>query len=61
MDSLEVVTGDGHRFVAPFHVTIRAKEAHIEGQPGVKYQVLVDGERIVDVESRGKDLVPLGR
>ena len=41
--------------LAPFPVTIRDGEAHIDGQAGVHYQVLVDGEQIIDVTSKGPD------
>jgi len=57
LDSLSVAADDEHRVVAPFPVTLRDGKAHVEARAGVKYQVLVDGERIVDVESRGEDVV----
>ena len=44
---------------APFPVTIRDGAAHIEGQAGVAYQVLVNGQTIIDVNSTGQDVVPL--
>ena len=48
-----------HRVAAPFPVTIREGAAHIEGREGVAYQIVVDGKRIVDVKSQGRDVVPL--
>jgi hypothetical protein len=56
---LSVATDDKHRVAAPFPVTLRHGRAHIEARPGVDYQLLVDGERIVNVSSQGKDVVPL--
>jgi hypothetical protein len=57
LDSLDVAVGGDHRVAAPFPVTIRGNEAHVEAREGVKYQVLIDGERILDVDSRGKDVL----
>jgi hypothetical protein len=59
VDSLAVVADGGHRVVAPLPVSIRDGAAHIRGQPGLKYQVLIDGRRIVDVVSQGEDVVPV--
>ncbi|MHC4198639.1 MAG: prenyltransferase/squalene oxidase repeat-containing protein [Planctomycetota bacterium] len=64
VDSLAVAVGEGrtgrkHRLAAPFPVTIRDGKAHLSAKRGVAYQVLVDGRRIIDVESRGADVVPL--
>ena len=33
--------------------------AEIRATKGVSYQVIVDGERIVDVASKGNDVIPL--
>jgi len=59
VDHLSVAADAKHRVVAPFPVTIRDGAAHVEGRAGVKYQVVVDGERIVDVKSKGQDVVAL--
>jgi hypothetical protein len=59
IDSLAVAIGGGHRVVAPFPVTIRDGQAHVQARNGVTYQVVVDGERIVQVNSRGDDIIPL--
>jgi hypothetical protein len=59
LDSLAVALGGGHRVVAPFPVKMQGSEAHIDGRVGVKYQVLVDGHEILDVESHGKDVLRL--
>ncbi len=59
LDSLAVAAQDQHRIVAPFPVEIRGAVAHVSGRAGVKYQVLIDGTRIVDVTSQGRDVIPL--
>jgi hypothetical protein len=59
LDSLAVATAAGHRIVAPFPVTIRDGQAHIQACEGVAYQVVVDGQRIIQVNSRGDDSIPL--
>ncbi len=60
-DSLAVAVGDMHRVVSPFPVTIRGGKARICAKQGITYQVLVDGRRLVDVASVGKDVVSLDR
>ena len=57
LDSIAVANDGRHRVVAPFPVTIRAGRAHIRARQGVTYQALVDGQRIVNVASRGDDEV----
>jgi len=56
---LDVATDAAHRVAAPFPVEIRQKRAIIQGKPGITYQILLDGEKIVDVESQGTDVIPL--
>jgi hypothetical protein len=59
LDSLAVASAGEHRVVAPFPVTIRDGVAHIEAREGLGYQIVVDGERVVDVTSRGNDSIAL--
>ncbi|MFP4057425.1 MAG: hypothetical protein ACLF0G_11200 [Candidatus Brocadiia bacterium] len=59
VDSLAVAADGGHRVAAPFPVRIRDGQAHIQAEAGLRYQILIDGERIVGVESKGGDVVPL--
>jgi hypothetical protein len=59
LDSLAVAVGGGRRVVAPFPVSITGGLAHVQGQEGVAYQIVVDGARIVSVNSRGADVIPL--
>lgn len=54
------VARDGETVVAaPFPVTIREGNAYIKGREGIPYQVIVNGKRIVNVESGGVNVVPL--
>jgi hypothetical protein len=59
LDALGRASDGRHVVVAPFPVTVRDGKAYVQGKAGTKYQVLVGGERIVDVESNGEDLVEL--
>jgi len=59
LDSLSVATEGRHHVAAPFPVTLRDGQAHIKGRSGVTYQVLIDGERIVEITSQGDDVMPL--
>ncbi|MBN2473719.1 MAG: hypothetical protein JXB62_03875 [Pirellulales bacterium] len=59
LDCLSVAADGNHRVAAPFPVTLGEGKARIEGIAGVEYQVIVDGSRIIDVKSHGRDTVPL--
>jgi hypothetical protein len=59
VDSLAVAANDRHRVAAPFPVELRGGQAHVQGKKGTTYQILVDGERIIDVQSKGADVIPL--
>ena len=59
VDSLDVATVDGHRVAAPFHVAADEGRATIAASVGTRYQVLVDGLRIIDVVSEGNDVIDL--
>ena len=59
LDFLSVASDKQHRVAAPFPVTLRDGKAHIRALRGTKYQVLIDGKKIVDVTSQGDDVVPL--
>ncbi len=58
-DSLEMAATGAHCVVAPFPVEIQNGKAQIQATPGVKYQVLIDGARVVDVASKGRDEITL--
>ncbi len=57
LDSLSVAIDGKHRIVAPFPVTLHDGKARVQGRAGVEYEVLIDGEKIVDVTSQGEDIV----
>ena len=59
VDSLAVAADRAYRVAAPFPVRVRDGKARIRAKRGVTYQILVDGRRIIDVKSRGMDVVPL--
>jgi hypothetical protein len=59
VDFLSVAADAGHRVAAPFPVTIREGKAYVRAERGVDYQVLVDGQRIVDIKSQGTDVISL--
>jgi len=58
-DSLAVAADGKHRVVAPFPVELRDGKAHLRAKAGLSYQVLLDGQKIIDVTSEGTDIVPL--
>jgi len=59
VDSLAVAADKNHRIAAPFPVEIQNDNAIIHAQKGIKYQVLIDGERIIDITSNGIDKIKL--
>ena len=59
LDALCVASAGQHRIAAPFPTTIRDGQAHVRAKAGVKYQVIIDGRRIVELESHGDDVVLL--
>lgn len=59
LDNLAVATDGNCRVVAPFPVTVGDGRAYVQAQRGARYQLLMDGRRIVDVDSSGQDVVPL--
>jgi hypothetical protein len=58
LDSLAVAAEGKRRVAAPFPVTIRDGKAFIQAPPGLKYQLLVNGN-VVDVAPEANDRVPL--
>jgi len=59
LDSLAVAANKKHRVVAPFPVAIRGGVAVVRARKGSRYQVVINGKRIVTVESKGVDRIPL--
>jgi hypothetical protein len=58
-DDLSVGFDEKHRVVSPYPVTLEGGVARISARKGLRYQVLIDGTRIVDVESQGEDVIPV--
>ena len=58
LDSLAVGAAGSHRIAAPYPVTIEGGKAVIRAKKGAAYQVVIDGQRIVDVKSEGVDTIP---
>jgi hypothetical protein len=59
LDAISVAADAAHRVAAPFPVELTGDQAIIQGIPGVNYQVIVDGRRIVGVRSKGRDVIEL--
>lgn len=59
VDFLSVADDGRHRVAAPVPVVLRDGLARLRGKPGLRYQVVVDGKRIVDVVSQGDDVIGL--
>ena len=59
LDSLSLAHDGSHRVVAPFPATLDGDHAQIQGRRGVNYQVLIDGKRVVTVQSQGTDRISL--
>jgi hypothetical protein len=59
LDALSTATDGHHRVTAPYPVAIENGQAIVDARAGTTYQVIVDGERVIDVRSNGRDVVPL--
>lgn len=56
----QILDGKGHRVVVPFPAELRGDRLIIHAQPGVRYQIVIDGGKsIVEIESGGKDEFPI--
>jgi hypothetical protein len=60
VDSVAVTTDGNFRVAAPFPADISGDKAIIQGQNGLIYQVLVNDKKIINVRSRGRDVIALG-
>ncbi|HIQ20547.1 MAG TPA: hypothetical protein EYH34_04820 [Planctomycetes bacterium] len=56
---LDVATDGRHRVAAPFPLQLENGRAIVDARAGLRYQLLVDGERIIDVLSQGRDVIEL--
>lgn len=59
LDGLAFAADANHRVVSPFPVTLSQGHAHVDSEPGVAYQLVINGARVVDVAGQGNDVVPL--
>ena len=59
LDSLSLASDGKHRVLAPFPVTLQDGNAHVHAKAGTSYQLLIDGARVVKIDSVGEDVVPL--
>ncbi|HID23100.1 MAG TPA: hypothetical protein EYP14_11960 [Planctomycetaceae bacterium] len=59
LDSLAVARVGDHRLVAPFPIEVRDGRPVVHARRGLRYQVLLDGERVLSVESDGEDSLPV--
>ncbi|MEM7013639.1 MAG: hypothetical protein AAF585_19380 [Verrucomicrobiota bacterium] len=50
---LHIVRHTDHVVVSPFPAVIEGGKLRVDAPDGVEFQVLVDGERIVDIEANG--------
>ncbi|MGQ9605993.1 MAG: hypothetical protein ACUVTW_07300 [Thermogutta sp.] len=56
----QVLDVKGHRVVVPFPAELRGDRLIIHAQPGVRYQIVIDGGKsIIEIESGGKDEFPI--
>ncbi len=58
VDSLAVAVEGGHRVAAPFPVTLRDGQAHLQSPKGLGYEILVNG-RVVQVPAEANGVVSL--
>ena len=59
LDFLSVASDGKHRVASPFPVKLEGNEAHIKAVRGTTYQIIVDGRQILDIKSKGDDVVSL--
>lgn len=59
VDSLSVAADGNHRVAAPFKVVLAGGKIQIDAKQGLAYQVLMDGKKVIDVVSQGRDLIEL--
>lgn len=59
VDSLAVAEAGGHRVVGPFPLEVVDGKVISHGREGQDYQVVIDGQQVVDIQSSGRDVIPL--
>jgi hypothetical protein len=56
---LAVAAGAGHRVVAPYAVSLQDDKIRVRAPKGSSYQILIDGERVMSVVSKGDNILNL--
>ncbi len=59
LDGVAVASNERFRVAAPFPAELQGDEVTVQGRAGQQYQLAVNGDRIIDVSSRGVDRVRL--
>ena len=59
LDFLSVASDGKHRVASPFPVKLQGSQAHVKAVRGITYQIIVDGRQILDINSKGDDVVSL--
>ncbi|GAB6164448.1 hypothetical protein JCM19992_04480 [Thermostilla marina] len=56
---LNAVVLKGHHVAGPFPLVVEDDRVVSRGKPGIEYQVVIDGTRVVSLQSTGSDTIPL--
>lgn len=59
VDSLAVAASGKNRITSPFPIEIQDGQAFVTAPQDTQYQVLINGEKIINLTSRGKDIIAL--
>ena len=61
VDSLAVAVSPGrrHRVVGPFPMSVENGKVIVTAPPGQAYQLVLDGRKVIDVKSTGRDVIEL--
>ena len=59
VDSLTVATIAQNRITSPFPIEVQDGKAFVTAPQDTQYQVLINGEKIINITSQGKDIIPL--
>ena len=55
--NVQIADCAGHRIASPYPLRVENDVVRISAQQGVKYQVMIDGKEIRDIESQGEDVL----
>jgi hypothetical protein len=59
LDGVAVVSNEHFRVASPFPAELQGREVVVQGHVGQQYQLVVNGDRIIDVSSQGVDRIRL--